>query len=176
MGNNMTVSQENYDYIFTDSEYLNFRYKYDTTDIGDMIPNPYTIANNMTAYSLNDRYGAKLAILYWSPQESTIKGIVYETRRIGDWNNPPRYYVKVLYDDVVNTKAQLTAFNKSKGKRVDSSIGYTWTKRWYTPFHFAGGRGGNRQPLGEIWKQAKKSPYDFLGINLGILNQRKGLK
>lgn len=166
MGNNITVRDDNYDHKFTDKEYGLWRGS-----------NQYlTIARNTTQYGYNERVGIKEAEIYWSPKESTIKGRVHEARRMGDWNNPHRYYVKILYDDVVNTKAQLTAFNKSKGKRADSSAGHTWNKRWYTPFHFAGGKGGNRQPLGEIWKQAKKSPYDFLGINLGILNQRKGLK
>lgn len=162
----MTVSRENYDYIFNKSEYRNFRYKYDyESDEGSSYYNPFTIAVNMTSYSVNEQYGAKLAILYWSPQESIIKGIVYETRYIGDWNNPHRYYVKVLYDDVVNTKAQLTAFNKSKGKRADSSVGSTWRQKWYAPYHKP-----KNMPLSEIWKQAKKNPYDFLNYKLGIIN------
>jgi hypothetical protein len=167
MGNNITVRDDNYDHKFTDKEYGLWR--------NSLLKNKWTMARNTTQYVHNESVGIKEAELYWSPQESTIKGRVHEARRMGDWNNPHRYYVKLLYDDVVNTKAQLTAFNKSKGKRADSSIGHTWNKRWYTPFHSDSGR-GNRMPLGEIWKQAKKSPYDFLGINLGILNQRKGLK
>ncbi len=159
MGNNITVRDDNYDHKFTNKEYGLWRGS-----------NQYlTIARNTSQYGYNESVGIKEAELYWSPKESTIKGRVHEARRIGDWNNPHRYYVKLLYDDVVNTKAQLTAFNKSKGKRADSSMGHTWKKQWYTPFHSDSGR--KRKPLGEIWKQAKKSPYDFLGINLGILNQ-----
>ena len=168
MGNSITVRDDDYDYKFTDKEFADWKDAF--------LKNRFTIARNISQYGHNERHGVKEAELYWSPQDSTIKGRVYEARRIGDWNNPHRYYVKILYDGKVNTKAQLTAFNKSKGKRADSAMGNTWRKRWYTPFHFAGGKGGNRQPLGEIWKQTKKSPYDFLGIHLGILNQREGLR
>ncbi len=163
MGNNITVSQEDYDYKFTESEH----YEYGR----DLLKRKLQIARNDTAYGVNNHYGAKQAELYWSPKEGTIKGRVFEVKRIGDWNNPHLYYVKVLYDDIVNTKALLTAFNKSKGKRADSSIGHSWNKRWYTPFHDDSAM-GNRMPLGEVWKQAKQNPYDFLGYALGIVNQR----
>ena len=164
MGNNITVWKDNYDHKFTDEEYTQWK--------DGLLRNGFTIARNTTQYQHNERVGVKQAELYWSPKEGTIKGRVFEAKRIGDWNNPHRYYVKILYDDVVKTKAQLTAFNKSKGKRADSSIGYTWNKRWYTPFHQTIAL-GNRMPLGEIWKQAKQNPYDFLGYALGIVNQRQ---
>ena len=163
MGNNMTVTQKDCDHIFDDKEYYDYRFSF--------VGSPFCIARNESAYFWNERYGGKEAILYWSPKESTIKGMVYEARRIGDWNNPHRYYVKILFDDVVNTKAQLTTFNKSKGKRADSDAGHTWNKRWFTPHHNDLAM-GNRMPLGDIWKQAKKSPYNFLKFTLGILNHR----
>ena len=164
MGNSITVRDNNYDHKFTDEEYTQWK--------DGLLKNGFTIARNITQYMYNERVGVKQAELYWSPKEATIRGRVYEARRMGDWNNPHRYYVKILYDDVVNTKAQLTAFNKSKGKRADSAAGHTWNKRWYTPFHQDLGM-GNRMPLGDVWKQAKQKPYDFVGYKLGIINQHK---
>ena len=164
MGNSITVTNSNYDRMFTDDEYTQWK--------DGLLRNGFTIARNTTQYMYNERVGIKQAELYWSPKEGTIKGRVYEAKRMGDWNNPYRYYVKILYDDVVNTKAQLTAFNKSKGKRADSAAGHTWNKRWYTPFHQDLAM-GNRMPLGEVWKQAKQKPYDFMDYKLGIINQHK---
>lgn len=164
MGNNITVWDDNYDHKFKDGDFHLWKDAF--------LINRFAIARNTTQYQHNESVGVKQAELYWSPIEATIKGRVYEARRMGDWNNPHRYYVKILYDDVVNTKAQLTAFNKSKGKRADSDAGHTWNKRWYTPFHRDLAM-GNRMPLGEVWKQAKQKPYEFVGYKLGIINQHK---
>ena len=164
MGNSMVVSRTNYDFEMLGTELKEWE--------TGLIPFNRRIARNMTGYMAGNRHAYKTAILYYSPEESSIKGIVFEVKNYSDFYTSERYYALITFDEKVNTKAQLTAFNKAKGKRADTSVGHSWSKRWYTRNYFDDHK-GNAMPLSEAWAKAKKSPYDLVGISFGVLNTKR---
>jgi len=158
---------------FTEAEWREWVLKYANR-------NPLVIASNTTGYSYDNTSFSTNAVLYWSQEEDSIRGIVYKEKQRGGSMGGDRWYeVQVLYHALsIPSLAELKRFNKSKGKSVDSSsAGWAWKKRWFTPHHSDESM-GFYMPLQKIWESAHIRPYDFLAIDSpqimwGIVNQRQ---